>query len=258
MDQQFSLRWNNYLNQLTEAFGSLRYEEDLVDVTLSCEGGRLRAHKMLLSACSPYFRDIFKENPCQHPVIVFRNTKLRDLQAILDFIYKGEVNVLQENLESFLGTAELLEIKGLTEGNGKDVTLEEGEDDDTLVTKSGQGTATRVRRETTSTSLPPRTTYTRPKSPPSKKRKLSSRGKPLLSDQSKVEAESAETMVEPKIEEEEYDEESFEVDEDDLKMPVSPTTDPLHIPEYLETSCVNLDSPSIPRDGELPTTSCFV
>lgn len=61
--QQFSLRWNNYLKHITCAFDTLRTDEDLVDVTLSCEGKRIRAHKMLLSACSTYFRDLFKVNP---------------------------------------------------------------------------------------------------------------------------------------------------------------------------------------------------
>lgn len=58
--QQFSLRWNNYLKHITCAFDTLRTDEDLVDVTLSCEGKKIRAHKMLLSACSTYFRDLFK------------------------------------------------------------------------------------------------------------------------------------------------------------------------------------------------------
>ena len=60
--QQFSLRWNNYLKHITCAFETLRSDEDLVDVTLSCEGKKIRAHKMLLSACSTYFRDLFKVN----------------------------------------------------------------------------------------------------------------------------------------------------------------------------------------------------
>lgn len=112
---QFSLRWNNYVNHVTEAFNSLRFENDLVDVTLCCDGGKIRAHKMLLSACSSYFKQIFKENPCQHPVIIFRNFKYEDLNAIVNFMYHGEVNIFQEQLESFLITAELLEVKGLTD-----------------------------------------------------------------------------------------------------------------------------------------------
>ncbi|KAI5641445.1 BTB/POZ domain-containing protein [Phthorimaea operculella] len=93
----------------------LRFENDLVDVTLCCDGGKIKAHKMLLSACSNYFKQIFKENPCQHPVIIFRNFKYEDLNAIINFMYHGEVNIFQEQLESFLITAELLEVKGLTD-----------------------------------------------------------------------------------------------------------------------------------------------
>ncbi|XP_021920177.1 broad-complex core protein isoforms 1/2/3/4/5-like isoform X7 [Zootermopsis nevadensis] len=119
-NQQFSLRWNNYLRHITCAFDSLRSDEDLVDVTLSCEGKRIRAHKMLLSACSSYFRDLFKENPCQHPVIIFRNVKFEDLAALVDFMYQGEVNVVQDQLSSFLTTAELLAVQGLSDGNGND------------------------------------------------------------------------------------------------------------------------------------------
>ncbi|PSN49768.1 hypothetical protein C0J52_01358 [Blattella germanica] len=123
--QQFSLRWNNYLRHITCAFDSLRSDEDLVDVTLSCEGKRIRAHKMLLSACSTYFRDLFKENPCQHPVIIFRNVKFDDLAALIDFMYQGEVNVVQDQLASFLTTAELLAVQGLSDGNGKDQDSEQ-------------------------------------------------------------------------------------------------------------------------------------
>ncbi|KAJ0181881.1 hypothetical protein K1T71_002603 [Dendrolimus kikuchii] len=112
---QFSLRWNNYVTHVTEAFNVLRFENDLVDVTLCCDGGKIKAHKMLLSACSTYFKQIFKENPCQHPVIIFRNFKYEDLNAIINFMYHGEVNIFQEQLESFLITAELLEVKGLTD-----------------------------------------------------------------------------------------------------------------------------------------------
>lgn len=59
-NQQFSLRWNNYVNHITQMFDTLREDENLVDVTLCCEGKKLRAHKMLLSACSSYFREIFQ------------------------------------------------------------------------------------------------------------------------------------------------------------------------------------------------------
>uniref|UniRef100_A0A182T1I3 BTB domain-containing protein n=1 Tax=Anopheles maculatus TaxID=74869 RepID=A0A182T1I3_9DIPT len=113
--QQFSLRWNNYTSYIAGAFDSLRYEEDFVDVTLCCEGRKIRAHKILLSACSPYFKDVFKENPCQHPVIIFKNVRYNDLMSLVEFMYQGEVSVPQEQLPSFLHTAEVLAIRGLTD-----------------------------------------------------------------------------------------------------------------------------------------------
>uniref|UniRef100_A0A2M4BI52 Uncharacterized protein n=1 Tax=Anopheles marajoara TaxID=58244 RepID=A0A2M4BI52_9DIPT len=115
--QQFSLRWNNYTHYIATAFDALRYEEDLVDVTLCCEGRKIRAHKMLLSACSPYLKDVFKENPCQHPVIIFKNVRYTDLMSIVEFMYKGEVSIGQDQLPSFLHTAEMLTIRGLTDNS---------------------------------------------------------------------------------------------------------------------------------------------
>lgn len=112
--QQFSLRWNNYQSHITYAFDNLRSQDDFVDVTLCCDGRKIKAHKLLLSACSGYFKEIFKENPCPHPVIIFKFIKYEDLQAIIEFMYQGEVNVQQEALQSFLQTAELLSVQGLT------------------------------------------------------------------------------------------------------------------------------------------------
>lgn len=113
--QQFSLKWTNYTNHITNAFDTLRSKEDFCDVTLSCEGRKIRAHKVLLSACSTYFKEIFKENPCQHPVIIFRNVKYDDLLSIVVYMYQGEVNIEQDALPTFLHTAEMLSIQGLTE-----------------------------------------------------------------------------------------------------------------------------------------------
>lgn len=113
--QQFSLKWTNYTNHITNAFDSLRSKEDFCDVTLCVEGRKIRAHKVLLSACSTYFKEIFKENPCQHPVIIFKNVKYDDLLSIVVYMYQGEVNIEQDALPTFLCTAEMLSVQGLTE-----------------------------------------------------------------------------------------------------------------------------------------------
>ncbi|XP_023288623.1 zinc finger and BTB domain-containing protein 17 isoform X2 [Orussus abietinus] len=112
--ERFSLKWNNFSNNLTAGFLSHLTENDLVDVTLAVEGKLLQAHKLVLSVCSPYFKTIFKNIPCQHPVIVLKDMGYADVESLLKFMYQGEVNVKQEDLASFLKVAEVLQIKGLT------------------------------------------------------------------------------------------------------------------------------------------------
>ncbi|XP_067003532.2 protein bric-a-brac 1 isoform X4 [Anabrus simplex] len=112
--EQFSLRWNNFHNNLTTGFHSLLEEEDLVDVTLAADGQFVQAHRIVLSVCSPYFKQLFKANPCKHPIVILKDVCHKELEAILQFMYQGEVNVRQEELATFLKTAEMLQIKGLT------------------------------------------------------------------------------------------------------------------------------------------------
>ncbi|XP_019758717.1 broad-complex core protein isoform X7 [Dendroctonus ponderosae] len=116
--QHFCLRWNNYQSSITSAFENLRDDEDFVDVTLACEGKSLKAHRVVLSACSPYFRELLKSTPCKHPVIVLQDVAWADLHALVEFIYHGEVNVHQRSLSSFLKTAEVLRVSGLTQQHG--------------------------------------------------------------------------------------------------------------------------------------------
>ncbi|XP_054263790.1 protein tramtrack, beta isoform-like isoform X2 [Macrosteles quadrilineatus] len=110
----FCLRWNNYQSNMVSELDILRSEEHLVDVTLSCDGQKFRAHKVILSACSAYFRNVFKENPCEHPVVILKDVSCEDVEALLSFVYQGVVYVSEKKLSSFLQTAELLQIKGLT------------------------------------------------------------------------------------------------------------------------------------------------
>jgi len=120
-DQQFSLRWNNYQAHISAAFEDLRTASEFVDVTLGCGGRKLEAHRMLLSVCSPYFKELLNDNICQHPIIILRDVSFVDMEAILKFIYNGEVKVEQDHLSSFLKTADSLKIRGLTDESGDGV-----------------------------------------------------------------------------------------------------------------------------------------
>lgn len=119
--QQFCLRWNNYQNNLTSVFDQLLQSESFVDVTLACDGHSVKAHKMVLSACSPYFQSLFFDNPCQHPIVIMRDIKWPELKAAVEFMYKGEINVCQEQIGPLLKVAESLKIRGLADVNGEQV-----------------------------------------------------------------------------------------------------------------------------------------
>ncbi|XP_052748447.1 protein tramtrack, beta isoform isoform X1 [Galleria mellonella] len=113
-DEQFSLCWNNFHANMSAGFHGLLSRGDLVDVTLAAEGRLLQAHKLVLSVCSPYFQEMFKMNPTQHPIVFLKDVSHSALRDLLQFMYQGEVNVKQEELASFISTAEQLQVKGLT------------------------------------------------------------------------------------------------------------------------------------------------
>merc|ERR1712215_656108 len=115
-DQQFCLRWNDFQTNMVASFKHLRDEKSFCDVTIATEGQHTKAHKMILCACSPYFKNLLEQNPAKHPTIILKDVPFMHLTAILEFMYAGEVNVAQDQLPAFLKTAEKLKIKGLAEG----------------------------------------------------------------------------------------------------------------------------------------------
>merc|ERR1712013_714356 len=113
--EKFCLRWNDFQSNISNALEDLRNDKDFFDVTLACEDEQIQAHKVILSACSPFFRNVLRRNPHQNPLLYLKGVRFPDLQAVLNFMYHGEVNVAQVELNSFLAVAEDLRVKGLTQ-----------------------------------------------------------------------------------------------------------------------------------------------
>ena len=122
--EKFCLQWNGFQENVNTAFAALRKDNDFTDVTLACQDGhQVEAHKVILAASSPFFQNLLKRKKHAHPLIYMRGVNSDDLLAIVDFLYYGEINIYQENLDSFLNLAEELELKGL---NGKEEGYGEG------------------------------------------------------------------------------------------------------------------------------------
>ena len=114
MSEMLCLQWNDYHENIKSTFRNLRADNDFADVTLVCEDGQqVEAHKVILAASSPFFRKLLVRNTHPHPLVYMRKMNSDDMMAIVDFLYNGETNVHQENLERFFAVAEELQLKGL-------------------------------------------------------------------------------------------------------------------------------------------------
>ena len=113
-EEKLCLKWNDFQENAISAFGTLREDSEFADVTLACEDGQqVEAHKVILASSSPFFLNLLRRNKHRHPLIYMRGLKSEDLVAMIDFLYFGEANIYQENLDSFLAVAEELQLKGL-------------------------------------------------------------------------------------------------------------------------------------------------
>merc|ERR1712129_176655 len=128
MSEKLCLKWNDFQDNINATFGKLRSDEDFCDVTLACEDGQqVTAHKVILAASSPFFQNLLRKNKHPHPLVYMRGVKSEDMVAVLDFIYHGEANVYQENIDNFLAFAQEIKLKGVEKGSNPT------KDDDPLV-----------------------------------------------------------------------------------------------------------------------------
>ena len=114
MSEKFCLKWNDFQSNALRTFSSLRAENDFFDVTLVCDDQKqISAHKLVLSSCSEYFKNILKQNNHSHPLLCLADINYDDLTNVLDYIYQGEAQIYQENLDRFLLIAQRLKLNGM-------------------------------------------------------------------------------------------------------------------------------------------------
>ena len=112
--EKYSLKWNDFQSNVTKSFCSLGKEKDFFDVTLvSDDEEHIQAHKVVLSASSEFFKRILRKASHTNPLIYLSGVESKNLSYVMDYIYQGEVQLYQEELDSFLDTAQKLNIDGL-------------------------------------------------------------------------------------------------------------------------------------------------
>merc|ERR1719186_852908 len=114
--ETFCVKWKAYGTHLTTAFRDLFNENKFSDVTIVCDDQtQLSAHKIVLSACSPVLGNILLNNSHPHPLLYLRGVKHREMQSMLQFMYLGEVSILQEGITQFIDVAKDLQVKDLSQ-----------------------------------------------------------------------------------------------------------------------------------------------
>ena len=118
--EEFLLKWNDHHASFFTIVEDLCRSELLCDVTLACGGQVFETHKLMLCVCSPYFRALLTARPDKHPIVYLKDVNPKHLEQLLSYMYRGEINVLQDDLGPLIETARGLQIKGLADAGGSD------------------------------------------------------------------------------------------------------------------------------------------
>ena len=104
--EEILLTWDSHGKNASEAFSGLRNDEFFSDVTLACQDQQFKAHKVVLAACSPFFEQVLKNHQHPNPLIFLKGVEVKHMEALLDFVYCGEVSLEQLEVEGFLRAGE--------------------------------------------------------------------------------------------------------------------------------------------------------
>ena len=115
LSEYYTLDWRDFMANSGATFKDLREDQDLCDVTLVCEDNQqIPCHRVILAAISPLLKAMIRSSQHSHPLLYFFGVKSRNMSSIVDFIYKGQVRVYQDDLTDFLNLAEMLKIEGVS------------------------------------------------------------------------------------------------------------------------------------------------
>ena len=139
MNQNYCLYWNNFTEHLQDLFANLYREESYADVTLvSSDKFEFKAHKIVLSACSPVLKKIIDDSPRDLPLVYKTKIQSQEMEAILHFMYIGEGKFYQERMEEFIKAAKDLKIKNFSESLKNQAELSTA-DKNTVLEKEEKG-----------------------------------------------------------------------------------------------------------------------
>ena len=123
------LQQDDFLPSFAGSFQELRTAGELFDVTLACEDETIEAHKVVMAACSSFFRNVFRKTKQTHPFVYLKGVLHKDLVALLDYIYTGETQVAAEDVDRFIEVAREMKVNGLAEGDEEVQNIDERDEE---------------------------------------------------------------------------------------------------------------------------------
>ncbi|XP_046392004.1 zinc finger protein 628-like isoform X2 [Ischnura elegans] len=124
MENHLHVQWKHHQEGVLKFLEELQATETFVDVTLCCEGQKLKAHRVVLSACSPYLQQVLVDNPGEHATIILHDIGAEEMRSLLRFMYSGSASLPRRCLRAFLRAAHALQISVLMPGAERALTEE--------------------------------------------------------------------------------------------------------------------------------------
>ena len=120
-EESILFSWGLFAQNASFSITNMWQDRYYTDVTLATmDDKQIKAHKLILSSNSNFFRNIFVKNPHQNPLIFLKDINHKELELVLKFMYHGKCYVEQSDVKNFLATGSLLGVSGLV----KEETIE--------------------------------------------------------------------------------------------------------------------------------------
>ena len=130
--ENFNLDWKEYGNHLKDLMIKMIKTPEYSDVTLMCDDFQFKAHKSILSACSPELNKIISQTSEKNPLIYLRGVHSKELEALIEFMYLGRTSINAKDLPELLNVAQDLKIRGIGDNKAAKTSFEPEDNGDWL------------------------------------------------------------------------------------------------------------------------------
>jgi len=110
--QKVAITNNQFTDLATKTFNDLIDDQLFTDVTLvTADDKQVKAHKVVLGASSKFFKSVFAKNTDNKLLIYLKDITHKELTWMMYFIYLGQCQLEQTELERFVSVGKDLKVE---------------------------------------------------------------------------------------------------------------------------------------------------